>query len=307
MITEEQVERKKVGFQKELALIDKDITSRFPLSDYLDVIRSNEGFGKLLYYYKSRKLRKSYMRIMSVYGTHALSLYFKLALCFFISDSLERLNNKSLPEEIVKLYHQWYEWMLEDFSKQPEEYYDYRCKSFFIDVAVCSLRCIPIGGAWIAEIRSVGLRPFFSGGARQFFRYLHFIIFKAHGFSPYYTVHTTGRNLHQFNEQQMNLAFLKLAMLMKRNPRIKGLYRRSWFFDPKLSDISPHLGYLIKAPLQNGAKLFNAGSEQKDIEYSLAVSRTRQRLYEQGEYLPTGYAYIWPRKEFLCYVQKIDN
>jgi hypothetical protein len=202
------------------------------------------------------------------------------------------------------LYHEWFEWVLEDFSKQPDDYYDYHCRSFVLDVMVCSLRYITIGGAWIAEIRRVGLRPFFGDGVKQFFSYLFFIIFKAHGFSPYVTTHTAVRTLRHFNEHEMNLAYMRIAELMKWNPRIKGFYRRSWFLDPNLEDISPKLGYLRKVPLQNGAKLFAAGSTKRDIKYALMVSRTRRRLYEEGKYLPTGYAYIWPRKEYLLFAAK---
>ena len=304
MVTKEHVERKNNQLQKELALIDKDIIGRFPLSDYLNTIKSNAGLGKLLYLKRARKLRRAYEQITSQYGARALSLYFKLALCCFISDSLERLGQKKLPDEILHLYHEWFEWVLEDFSKQPDDYYNHRCDSFVLDVMVCSLRSIPIGGAWIIEIRSVGLRPFFGGGVKQFFSYLYFIIFKARGFSPYVTTHTAVRTLRHFNEDQMNLVYLRIAELMKLNPRIKGFYRRSWFLDPNLEDISPKLGYLRKVPLQNGAKLFAAGSTKEDIGYALAVSRTRRRLYEEGKYLPTSYAFIWPRKEFLLFAAK---
>ncbi|MHC4203330.1 MAG: hypothetical protein ACYSTT_01660 [Planctomycetota bacterium] len=304
MVTAEQVEQQKVQLQKELALIDKDIISRFRLSDYLNIINSNTGLGKLLYPLRARKIRRAYEQIKSQYGTHALSLYLKLALCCFINDSLERLSHKKLPDEILNLYHEWFEWVLEDFSKQPDDYYDNRCQSFALDVMTCSLRSIPVGGAWIAEIRSVGLRPFFSGGVKQFFSYLYYIIFKARGFSPYLTTHTAARTLRHFNEHQMNLSYLRIVELMKLNPRIKGFYRRSWFLDPNLEDISPKLGYLRKVPLQNGAKLFVAGSTKQDIKYALAVSCTRRRLYDEGKYLPTGYAYIWPRKEFLLYAAK---
>jgi hypothetical protein len=304
MITIEQVEQQNTQLQKELALISENIISRYPLSDYLNTIKSNTGFGRLLQFHRARKLRRAYEQIKSQYGNHALAIYLKLALCCFISDSLERLDNKKLPDEILHLYHQWFEWVLEDFSKQPDDYYDHRCRSFVLDVMICSLRSIPIGGAWIVEIRSIGRRPFFAGGVKQFFSYLYFIIFKAHGFSPYVTTHTAERTLHLFNEHEMNLVYLRIAELMKLNTRIKGFYRRSWFLDPKLEDISPRLGYLIKVPLQNGAKLFAAGSTKEDLKYALAVSRTRRRLYEEGKYLPTGHAYIWPRKEFLLFAAK---
>ncbi|MBN2593240.1 MAG: hypothetical protein JXA81_07015 [Sedimentisphaerales bacterium] len=304
MVTKEQVEQKNIQLQKELALIDKDIITRFPLSDYLNTIKPNTGFGKLLQFYRARKLRRAYEQIKSQYGTHALALYLKLALCCFISDSLERMSHKKLPGEIVHLYHEWFEWVLDDFSKQPDDYYNHRCISFVYDVMICSLRYIPIGGAWIVEIRKVGLRPFFGGGVKQFFSYLYCIIFKAHGFSPYIATHTAERTLQHFNEHEMNLVYQRIAELMKLNPKIKGFYRRSWFLDPQLEDISPWLGYLRKVPQQNGVKLFPVGTTKKDIGYAIAASRTRRRLYERGKYLPTAHAFIWPRKDFLLFAEK---
>jgi hypothetical protein len=304
MVTKEQVEQKNIQLQNELASIDKDIISRFPLSDYLNILKPNRGFGRLLYFHRTRKLRRAYEQIESQYGTHALAIYLKLALCSFISDSLERMSREKLPDEIKDLYHEWFEWVLEDFLQKPDDYYNPGCKSFALDVMICSLRSIPVGGAWIVEIRSIGRRPFFAGGVKQLFSYLYFIIFKAHGFSPYVTTHTAERTLHLFNEHEMNLVYLRIVELMKLNPKIKGFYRRSWFLDPNLEDISPKLGYLRKVPLQNGAKLFAAGSTKQDIKYALAVSRTRRRLYEEGKYLPTGYSYVWPRKEFLLFGAK---
>jgi hypothetical protein len=301
MVTTEQVEQQNIQLQKELDSISKDIISRFPLSGYLNIIKSNSGLGKLSQLKQAQKLRRAHEQIKSQYGTHALAIYLKLALCSFISDSLERMSREKLPDEIKDLYHEWFEWVLEDFLQKPDDYYNPGCKSFALDVMICSLRSIPVGGAWIVEIRSIGRRPFFAGGVKQLFSYLYFIIFKAHGFSPYVTTHTAERTLHLFNEHEMNLVYLRIVELMKLNPKIKGFYRRSWFLDPNLEDISPKLGYLRKVPLQNGAKLFVAGTKEGDIKNALAVSRTRRRLYKEGKYLPTGYTVIWPRKEFLLF------
>ena len=304
MVTKEQVEKQKIRLREELASIGRDIISRFPLIGYVNTIKTITGFRKLLYFHRARKLKRTYEQIKSQYGAHALSLYLKLVLCYFIGDSLEGLKHEMLPDEIVHLYHEWFERVMEDFSKQPDDYYHQRNESLALDMKICSLRNVPVGGSRIIEIRCVGLRPFFSGGIKQFFCYLYFVLFKARGFSPYFSEHIASRNLQHFNEHEMNLSYQRIAELMKLNPRIKGFYCRSWFLDPKLEDISPNLGYLRKVPLQNGARLFAAGSAQKDFRHALALSAKRRRLYKQGKYLPTGYAYVWPRKEFLNFGTK---
>jgi hypothetical protein len=104
----------------------------------------------------------------------------------------------------------------------------------------------------------------------------------------------------------MDLSYLRIAELMKRNPRIRGIYRRSWLLDPKLEEISPNLAYLRQTPQQNGAKLFRCSSTERDIKQSLAISPIRRKLYAEGKYLPTVYAYIWPRRDVLEWANRTD-
>ncbi len=168
MVTARQVKDKKAQLENELASISKDIVYRFPVRDYLNAARSNTGFGRLLHFQRSRKLKRAFRQITSRYGSRALSLYLKLALCCFIGDSLERLSAENLPGEIVRLYHEWFETILDEFSAQPDDYYDCRSLSFTMDVMTCSLRDIPVGGAWILETRRAGLRPFWEAGSGSF-------------------------------------------------------------------------------------------------------------------------------------------
>jgi hypothetical protein len=223
-----------------------------------------------------------------------------------MSESLEPLSGTNLPSDIPPLYHEWFESVLEDLSTRPDNYYDHRYYYFAMDVKVCSMMNIPVGGAWVVEISRVGLQPFFSSGVRQFVDYLQFATLRAGGFTSFYRIHTAPRYLRRFNSQEMNSSFLRMAELMRLNPHIRGIYRRSWFLDPNLDEISPSLAYLRQVPLKNGAKLFAAGSTKLDIKNALSVSLIRRRLHEQGKYLPTGYAYIWPRKQFLDWAGKTD-
>lgn len=304
MISGEQVEREYVRLEKELAAISEEILRRFPISDYHNDVRLSRRHGRLSNCRRTRRRKQVFEKIRSQHGSRALSLYLRLALCRFMGDSLENLSAQNLPYAITSLYHEWFETVLGELSTLPDDYYDYNCLALALDVRICSLRDIPVGGAWIVESRRVGLRPFLANGVRQFFDYLAFVILKCDGFSPYLTTHVAPRYLSRFNEQEMNLAYLRIAELMKFDRRIKGLYRRSWFLDPNLEQISPHLAYLRQVPLQNGAKLFAAGATPQDIKYALTASSTRRRLHEQGKYVPSSYAFVWPRKQFLNWAQR---
>ncbi|MHC4116396.1 MAG: hypothetical protein ACYSWO_02700 [Planctomycetota bacterium] len=306
MVTVEQIEQECVRLEKELAAISEEILRRFPISNYRDDVRFSKRYGRLLSYGRTRRRKKALEKIRSQHGSRALSLYLKLALCTFISDSLDNLNTDNLPDAILCLYHEWFETVLAEFSTLPDDYYDHKCLALALDVRICSLRDIPVGGAWIVESRRIGLRPFLANGLGQFFDYLAFVIFSCGGFSPYLTTHVAPRYLSRFNEQEMNLTYLRIAELMKFDRRIKGVYRRSWFLDPNLEQISPHLAYLRQVPVQNGAKLFPAGATPQDVKYALAASSTRRRLHEQGKYVPSSYAFIWPRKQFLNWAQSVQ-
>jgi hypothetical protein len=112
-------------------------------------------------------------------------------------------------------------------------------------------------------------------------------------------VHTSHRRLGSFNKHEMDLAYLRIAELMKRNPRVKGICRRSWFLDPALENISPQLAYIREVPKKNGARIFKTKTRQIDIDFAIAMSAKRRQLYKKGQYVPRGYVYIWPRKAFL--------
>jgi hypothetical protein len=102
----------------------------------------------------------------------------------------------------------------------------------------------------------------------------------------------------------MNLGYKEIGELMKYQPKIKGIFRRSWFLDPNLEQVTPALGYLRTIPQNNGAILFQSGATHHEITESLAFSPHRRKLYKEGKYIPAAYAYIWPRKEFFGWLSQ---
>ena len=96
----------------------------------------------------------------------------------------------------------------------------------------------------------------------------------------------------------------EIGELMKCYPKIKGIFRKSWFLDPDLENVNPEIAYLREIPQHNGAILFEAGTAKSDIRTALSLSPYRRKLYKEGKYLPTVYGYIWPRNEFLGWLSQ---
>lgn len=290
--------------QTDLDRISPHICMRFPMSAYIDDVKSYPEIRMHGYFRPRRK--KIFSTIQKHYGFHAMALYHKLVLSYFMKDSLERLMSKSLPKGIISNIHSWYERVIHDFDRQPDSYYDTSKLDFKIDFGVCCLKSLPIGGAWFVKIRMIRPQVFFTFDIHQLKRILGCVLFKTKGFFPYVVIHTVPRYMLRFNCQRMNLGYKEIGELMKYQRKIKGIFRRSWFLDPNLEQVTPELDYLRTIPQNNGAILFQSGTTHHEITESLAFSPHRRKLYKEGKYIPAAYAYIWPRKEFLEWLSQND-
>ena len=87
-----------------------------------------------------------------------------------------------------------------------------------------------------------------------------------------------------------------LADLLAANPFLLGVQSASWFLDPALVEVSPHLSHLREVPERCGATILYAGEDDCDYSGAFATSQTRRDLYTSGHYKPRFFTRIWPRK-----------
>jgi hypothetical protein len=208
---------------------------------------------------------------------------------------------------VVDLYLQWFLRAEKDAGYQSEDYYHHSNWLFIKDLAVCSLRAIPIGGAWFLEIGRIGVKALMlKGGIPQMIKYLHTVIKSTRGVHPFYVMHVFERYILRLNSQELMKAYCRTAELLRRNPNIKGLYRASWLLDPQLVKFSPHLSFNRRIPQEHGAHFFRSVSDAMVIKNAITLSPDRKRLYEQGKYLPRSYAFIWARREILRWAESQD-
>ena len=91
------------------------------------------------------------------------------------------------------------------------------------------------------------------------------------------------------------------ASLLRGHPNVLGMAGTSWFYDPQLDAISPNLSYLRMRPVERGAVLVRQRTSEFDIISATTKSGTRQRLYEEGRYLPVPHSIIWPRDALIAW------
>ncbi|MBN1222111.1 MAG: hypothetical protein JXB23_02600 [Candidatus Aminicenantes bacterium] len=274
-----------------------------------------------------------------IHGLPIMAKYHKLAMITLMCDSLSGLEKENIPPNIRDLYLEWFRRVLKDVSLQPAEYYDAGEFPFRQDLAVCSLRAIPVGGAWLVEVSRVierRVHPGFINGSRtqvngsrtqvtlkkiyikyrilnlmsaaanflKLRRIIYPVLVQLGVIQSFYQLHTFSRYMPRFSPEEMDNAYLRIAELLRRNKKIKGLFRRSWFLDPQLEHISPDLAYLRKIPEENGAVVFRAVTYPSAIHNALAMSSKRRKLYLAKEYFPQAYAYIWPREKLLKWAER---
>jgi hypothetical protein len=266
------------------------------------------------------------------YGISAIALYQKVVLSHLIQDFMSKLHEKKLPAAIIALYNLWFERIYEDFATQPDFYYDIEneLRPITHDLAICSGRTIPVGGAWFIEQRLLP-RMLMTLNTQEYLQNvdqytnpsrgslhkplakflkrlgLFTTIMKLFASSPKliggswcYIIHTADRNIKDFTQESMELAYKNITALLQIDKSIWGVFRESWFLDPALKEISPNLTFLWETPLRKGARLYHGGPcREWDLKRALLLSPVRNKLYKEGKYIPRTYFYFWPRQKII--------
>lgn len=297
MISESEIDILIRNVQETLERAAGETMQAYPIQDYVDSIRNYPKYEN--YFGISKVVEESCERIRNTCDAHAQGLYQKLALLMLMKESLGTLRGGPFSRSVAELCMAYFDRVVEDLSKKSDNYYTHRSDSFIDDICCCSLKTLPVGGAWMIEIAAVRKRLLVTGGLRQFVRSSILFLFKLRGVKPFYRIHTLKRYSEGFTPKERERCYLRIAELLKRNPEIKGVYLLGWFYDPKLAEVSPGLAYLRETPERNGAIRFRFETSDQALRLATAWSAERQKLYNAGEYMPTEYALIWPRKEML--------
>ncbi len=193
---------------------------------------------------------------------------------------------------IQKQYQQNFERIIAAINK------DISCEildgdNFWKELSICKTNIFP-AAAQLVDIKSSLSKSLFMGG--NLIRHPG-LFFHALSKKNYYQIHSHTPTLSNFNEKGWEECYRIMAENIKDKNNAAGFYGTSWFYDPKISDISPRLAYLVKTPLEGGAKLLYLGNDPSDN--AIQTSKTRRELYKEGKYTPKLYTLIWQRQDLL--------
>jgi len=214
----------------------------------------------------------------------------RLALAHFQAED-------KLAPSVVALYPAFFDRLAQFLSHRPGR--GYRPGFYCKDVRYALGLTIPCGSLQIDLRYRIGpklvLRDIVHSGSPQ----ADWDYVSSSVWGRWYNTHLDPREMGDFNPAGWTASFSRIADMLEINRQVRGAAGVSWYYDPKVSEISPELAYLRRNQIDNGAFSLWLGPGPEHTKNAVFASRIRQRLYEKGKYLPTAFLIAWPRRDLI--------
>jgi len=276
--------------------INKEILIRHPLKLYIDEIEKDKNYHG--YVIKSKKISNICEKIVERHGVDTLKLYHKAILLSLLLNNIDKIKDNCIIDDIMSIAHNNFANVFNTIIENKGNFL-HADDNFRKNLAISSLRLIPLGAQKI-NISRIPYRMIYKGGIRQCLKLLYTILFTLKGLKPIYEIHTDSIDaglLQEFNLEGWTRMYERAAVLLEKHKDVKGIIGTSWFFDPVLSSVSPHLKYLREIVTRNGGFLFYMGIDKGND--AILKSKSRKKLYDEGKYVPKKYAILWPRNRII--------
>lgn len=217
------------------------------------------------------------------------------------------VNTMNLPESIISLYPDAFDRLAEFLNNTCVEPYDSTNDFFRKDIRFVIGLSIPCGAQVVDMYSQFRLSTVIISflRSRDFNSISRYLFIK--GYRPWFQIHTESRYLNDFNKEGWDRCYLRIAELLDRKQNITGMVGTSWFYDPQLLKISPHLSYLQNFLLDHGAFRLRHGTQRSDIANAIKTSETRRQLFQEGRYIPVCYSMLWPRDKLIAWAKQVTT
>jgi hypothetical protein len=222
--------------------------------------------------------------------------YWASVLLWQMDNFEERFERSLIPEvfrsHIIDSFHR-----ILDRIDEGHDWISPQSDTFVKDLAITRLQLLPAGARLIHRFVGISRKATLKGGLGA----LWYVHGRCGGSAPY-----LGWHLHKpmipdfFNADGFAITCELTAQLIASDPRAKAALGTSWFYDPKIEEVSPRLSF-CRTPVSKGAYVFKIGQSDLAIRNATSRSETRRALYEQGKYAPSDFALVWSRRDILSH------
>jgi hypothetical protein len=284
------------------------LLEKFPIETSVRLLDEVPEFAS--YRHLGPELEGHFAQLEAHSDARTAELYHRLLLARLALTARQKLANRRLPDEVKASCEEQFERILNEIETdlRPPGFYRHSEDAFCKDLAVCTLKLIPIQGR-VCEWVRFPTRTLFSGGWRQSLEGMVFLLLEAGGRAPFLEEHWATHDpgfKEKFTFEGMIRYYRLVAEIMKLDKRIKGHFGTGWMNDPQVERVSPRLAYFWYFHLANGGRMFRTGPSDDATEAATTRSGTRMRLYSEGKYLPTNYTHAWSRKRLIKWADKLS-
>lgn len=243
--------------------------------------------------------RELHAEVLRQHGAEGATAFLFVALLVALERTLTSPRLQRLPSRVLAHQLGHYERMISDPGPTQEA-----CaldKDLFLkEFGLASLRLYAGGSNLIDFNAGLGRSLLWKNGLGELPRRLA-IVARLGGFRPFFEIHAHKFHMAEFNEAGRNECYRCCAELYALHPEVRGMVAGSWFYDPVVATISPHLAYLREVPERGGAHVLFDSFNAEAAGNAVAASRTRRQLVESGRYRPAGYTLVWPRARQIAW------
>ncbi len=270
------------GFPADLALLDRFVREACvygPLDDYK------------IY---SPATRAIVARLRSEHGEAAIRAFLRAAIAHAIITSLDGQRYAGLPARVKVQQLRQFRRMVSD-TDPGADWLKLEHDLFRKEFGLATVRLYAAGARLIDPRCGIQRSLLLRGAPRDWLRCAATVAM-AGGFRPYFQTHIHTFMLEGFTAEATEELYRCCADLYALHPEALGSFAASWFYDPAVARVSPHLAYLREIPESGGARTLFVSAGKDAVDNALSKSATRRRLYEAGEYEPKVHMLVWPKK-----------
>jgi hypothetical protein len=170
---------------------------------------------------------------------------------------------------------------------------------FLKDLAVAQLRVLAPGFTIVEVVRMQPwhlLRNSTAGERVAVGRYLGVDVLRP---ALYLSTHAWRGFREPRREEPWQARMHRLVAVLQANPRLRGILDVGWTADPRMAEITPHLGERADGIVALGGRRFRKGATLAAKDFAFAVSGRRRQLYDDGKYIPMEYGLVATRRDLI--------